>query len=144
MPVQSRSGNRRLARAATPPSSTSGRARSSATGTRAPPPRPRAWTWRRRTSAPSGWPSSAGAYSEAARFGEESLARRPSATRAYDVACAQARAGDSRRAIALLERARDLGYSDREAAATDPDLASLAGEPAFQQWLASLGKSAAS
>jgi Zn-dependent protease len=85
-----------------------------------------------------------GAYSEAARFGEESLARRPSAARAYEVACAQARAGDSRRAIALLERARELGYSDREAALTDPDLASLAGEPAFQQWLASLGKSAAS
>src|SRR4029078_10914502 len=29
-----------------------------------------------------------GAYSEAARFGEESLARRPSAARAYEVACA--------------------------------------------------------
>ncbi|HZJ53406.1 MAG TPA: site-2 protease family protein [Myxococcaceae bacterium] len=85
-----------------------------------------------------------GAYSEAARFGEESLARRPSAARAYEVACAQARAGDSRRAMALLKTARELGYSDREAAASDPDLVSLAGEPAFQEWLASLGKSAAS
>jgi Zn-dependent protease len=85
-----------------------------------------------------------GAYSEAARFGEESLARRPSASRAYDVACAYARAGDVRRAMTLLLRARELGYSDREAAASDPDLASLAGEPAFQDWLASLGKSAAS
>ena len=85
-----------------------------------------------------------GAYSEAARFGEESLARRPSPTRAYDVACAYARAGDVRRAMALLVRARDLGYSDREAAASDPDLVPLAGEPAFQEWLASLGKSAAS
>ena len=85
-----------------------------------------------------------GAYSEAARFGEESLARRPSAARAYDVACAYARAGDVRRALTLLARARELGYSDREAAAADPDLVSLAGEPAFQEWLASLGKSAAS
>ena len=85
-----------------------------------------------------------GAYSEAARFGEESLARRPSAARAYDVACAYARAGDTRRAMALLVRARDLGYSDREAAAGDPDLVPLAGEPAFQEWLASLEKSAAS
>jgi Zn-dependent protease len=85
-----------------------------------------------------------GAYSEAARLGEESLARRPSATRAYDVACAYARAGDVRRAMTLLVQARDLGYSDREAAATDPDLVPLAGEPAFQEWLASLGKSAAS
>jgi Zn-dependent protease len=85
-----------------------------------------------------------GAYSEAARFGEESLARRPSAARAYDVACDYARAGDVRRAIALLVRARDLGYSDRDAAASDPDLVPLAGEPAFQEWLASLEKSAAS
>jgi Zn-dependent protease len=85
-----------------------------------------------------------GAYSEAARFGEESLARRPSAARAYEVACAYARAGDVRRAMALLIRARDLGYSDREAAASDPDLVPLAGEPAFQAWLASLEKSAAS
>jgi hypothetical protein len=44
----------------------------------------------------------------------------------------------------MLERARQLGYSDREAAATDPDLVALAGEPAFQDWLGSLGKSAAS
>ena len=85
-----------------------------------------------------------GAYSEAARFGEESLVRRPTAGRAYDVACAYARAGDLRRAMTLLVRARELGYSDREAAATDPDLAPLAGDPAFQAWLASLGKSAAS
>lgn len=85
-----------------------------------------------------------GAYSEAARFGEESLSRRPSAERAYEVACAYARAGDVRRAMTLLLRARDLGYSDREAAASDPDLVALAGEPAFQEWLASLGKSAAS
>ncbi|MGZ6141500.1 MAG: site-2 protease family protein, partial [Myxococcaceae bacterium] len=63
-----------------------------------------------------------GAYSEAARFGEESLAVRPSAARAYDVACSYAKAGDVRRALALLERARQLGYSDREGAATDPDL----------------------
>ncbi|HUM11982.1 MAG TPA: site-2 protease family protein [Myxococcaceae bacterium] len=85
-----------------------------------------------------------GAYSEAARFGEESLARRPSADRAYEVACAYARAGDARRAMTLLLRARELGYSDREAAAGDPDLAPLSGEPVFQEWLASLGKSAAS
>jgi Zn-dependent protease len=85
-----------------------------------------------------------GAYSEAARFGEESLARRPSAARAYDVACDYARAGDLRRAMALLVRARDLGYSDREAAMGDPDLVPLAGEPAFQEWLSSLQKSAAS
>jgi hypothetical protein len=46
--------------------------------------------------------------------------------------------------MTLLLRARELGYSDREAAATDPDLAPLAAEPAFQDWLDSLKKSAAS
>jgi hypothetical protein len=44
--------------------------------------------------------------------------------------------------MTLLQRAGDLGFTDREAAASDPDLVALAGEPAFQEWLASLGKSA--
>jgi Zn-dependent protease len=85
-----------------------------------------------------------GAYSEAAQFGAESLARRPSLERAYDVACAYARAGDSGRAIAMLRRASELGFSDAEGAAGDPDLASLFGLPEFQSWLISLRKSAAS
>jgi len=84
-----------------------------------------------------------GAYSEAARFGEESFHRRPSPEGAYDVACALARAGDSRRALEFLEQARGLGYRDVETAATDPDLASLHGLPAFDAWLNSLGKNAA-
>jgi Zn-dependent protease len=85
-----------------------------------------------------------GAYSEAARFGAESLARHPSPERAYDVACAYARAGDSSHAIAMLRRASELGFSDAEGAAGDPDLASLFGLPEFQSWLISLRKSAAS
>jgi Zn-dependent protease len=85
-----------------------------------------------------------GAYSEAARFGAESLARRPTPERAYDVACAYARAGDSSRAVAMLRRASELGFSDAEGAAGDPDLASLFGLPEFQNWLTSLRKSAAS
>src|SRR5262249_33939635 len=85
-----------------------------------------------------------GAFSEAARFGEESFRRRPTPEGAYDVACALARAGDSRKAVEYLERAKELGYSDVDAAATDPDLASLHGLPAFDTWLSSLRKNAAS
>src|SRR5262249_16298439 len=85
-----------------------------------------------------------GAFSEAARFGEESFRRRPTPEGAYDVACALARAGDSRKAVEYLERAKELGYSDVDAAATDPDLASLHGLPAFDTSLSSLPKSATS
>jgi Zn-dependent protease len=85
-----------------------------------------------------------GAYSEAARFGAESLARRPTPERAYDVACAYARAGDTSRAMAMLRRASELGFNDPEGAAGDPDLASLFGLSEFQAWLTSLRKSAAS
>ena len=83
-----------------------------------------------------------GAYSEAVRFGEEGFRRRPTAEGAYDLACAQARAGDTRRAVDSLERARELGYTDVEGAATDPDLASLQGMSSFDAWLNSLRKSA--
>jgi Zn-dependent protease len=83
-----------------------------------------------------------GAYSEAVRFGEEGFRRRPTAEGAYDLACALARAGDTRRALEFLEAARELGYTDVEAAATDPDLASLHGTSSFDAWLNSLRKSA--
>jgi Zn-dependent protease len=83
-----------------------------------------------------------GAYSEAVRFGEEGFRRRPTAEGAYDLACALARAGDTRRAVEFLEVARELGYTDVEAAATDPDLASLHGMSSFDAWLNSLRKSA--
>ena len=45
------------------------------------------------------------------------------------------------RAVLVLERARDLGFSDVEYARTDADLAALHGHPGFERWL-SLGKSA--
>lgn len=83
-----------------------------------------------------------GAYSEAARFGEESFTRRPSPEGAYDVACALARAGDGRRAVEYLEHAQALGYRDVDAAGTDPDFVSLHGLPAFDSWLGSLRKNA--
>ena len=85
-----------------------------------------------------------GAYSEAVRFGEEAFRRRPTPEGAYDLACALAKAGDSRRAVEFLGTARELGYTDVEAAATDPDLASLHGMSSFDAWLDSLRKTAGS
>ena len=82
-----------------------------------------------------------GNFTRAAELGLSALDRHPSPEAAYDVACALARAGELDRAVLVLERARDLGFSDVEYARTDADLAALHGHPGFQRWL-SLGKSA--
>jgi predicted esterase len=50
----------------------------------------------------------------------------------YDLACARARAGDSRRALEALKTAIDKGFPDAKHVATDPDLESLHGLPEFQ------------
>ena len=82
-----------------------------------------------------------GNFTRAAELGLSALDRHPSPEAAYDVACALARAGELDRAVLVLERARDLGFSDVEYARTDADLAALHGHPGFERWL-SLGKSA--
>ncbi len=83
-----------------------------------------------------------GNFSRAAELGLAALDRHPSAEGAYDVACALARAGEVDRAVLVLERARDLGFSDVAYARTDADLGALHGHPGFERWLAALGKSA--
>ncbi len=83
-----------------------------------------------------------GNYTRAAELGLAALDRHPSAEAAYDVACALARAGELDRAVLVLERARDLGFSDVAYARTDSDLAALHGHPGFERWLEALGKSA--
>jgi Zn-dependent protease len=82
-----------------------------------------------------------GNFTRAAELGLSALDRHPSPEAAYDVACALARAGELDRAVLVLERARDLGFSDVEYARTDADLAALHGHPGFERWLA-LGKTA--
>jgi Zn-dependent protease len=83
-----------------------------------------------------------GNFTRAAELGLSALDRHPSAEAAYDVACALARSGELDRAVLVLERARDLGFSDAAYARTDADLAALHGHPGFQRWLDALGKSA--
>jgi Zn-dependent protease len=85
-----------------------------------------------------------GAYSEAAAMGEAALAHVPSPTVAYDAACAFARAHNPHDAVRLLHRARELGFRDAAYAATDEDLATLHGHPAFEEWLTELRQSAPS
>jgi hypothetical protein len=53
----------------------------------------------------------------------------------YNGACVYARLGMKTEAMETLERASDAGYGEAEAAARDPDLACLHGEPAFEDWL---------
>ncbi|ATB50383.1 M50 family metallopeptidase [Corallococcus macrosporus] len=85
-----------------------------------------------------------GAYSEAAAVGEAALQHAPSATLAYDAACAYARARNVPDAMRLLHRATELGFTDGAYAASDEDLAPLHGYPAFEEWLTALRQSAAS
>ncbi len=85
-----------------------------------------------------------GAYSEAAAVGEAALKHAPSATLAYDAACAYARARNVPDAMRLLHRATELGFTDGTYAASDEDLAPLHGYPAFEAWLTELRQSAAS
>jgi hypothetical protein len=85
-----------------------------------------------------------GAYSEAAAMGEAALAHVPSPSVAYDAACAFARAHNLPDAVRLLHRARELGFRDAAYAASDEDLATLHGHPAFEEWLTDLRQSAPS
>lgn len=85
-----------------------------------------------------------GAFADAARLGLLGVERFPSSERAYDTACALARAGDPDQAVLLLEKASALGFSDRRYAESDDDLASLREHPGFRRWLSNLGKNAPS
>jgi Zn-dependent protease len=79
-----------------------------------------------------------GEFEKAARMGEAALALAPTAERAYDTACALARAGKPDDALRLLERAGALGYDDPGYAAADEDLSSLRSHPGFRAWLGQL------
>jgi tetratricopeptide (TPR) repeat protein len=51
----------------------------------------------------------------------------------YNMACAQARAGNTAAALDTLGRSIDNGYKDRKNLVSDTDLVSLRGEPRFQE-----------
>jgi tetratricopeptide (TPR) repeat protein len=83
-----------------------------------------------------------GDFAAAAAAGEAAFREHPTAGKAYDVACARARAGQAEEALSWLEQAARLGYTDGHYARTDDDLRSLHGHPSFVGWLARLGETA--
>jgi adenylate cyclase len=82
-----------------------------------------------------------GRAEESARFGERALALRPDdgATH-YNAGCRAALQGDAEHAIALIERAVDLGYGHVDWLLNDNDLVPLHGDPRFKQLLERLRK----
>ena len=81
----------------------------------------------------------AGEWQAAATALEVALAIKPERGDAwYNLACAQARARNPRRALEALERAVDNGFSSAEQMRGDPDLESLRDTPEFQRILAGL------
>jgi Zn-dependent protease len=70
-------------------------------------------------------------YGAAASVGELMLSSHPEAEAMswYNVACSMARAGHTRRAVAYLQRASELGWNSPSDLDNDPDLASVRSEP---------------
>jgi Zn-dependent protease len=83
-----------------------------------------------------------GEHALAAQAAEGAFREEPAAARAYEAACAWARAGDAGAALRMLTLASQNGFGDAEGARGDPDLASLRGRPDFEAWLGSLPLSA--
>jgi Zn-dependent protease len=83
-----------------------------------------------------------GDFAAAAAAGEAAFREHPTASKAYDIACARARAGQAEQALSWLEQAARLGYLDGHYARTDDDLRPLHGHPGFDAWLTRLEESA--
>jgi Zn-dependent protease len=76
-----------------------------------------------------------GEFQKAGELAVEALERAPSPERAYDAACAFARAGMTDRAVELLQRAHSLGFKDVDYALSDSDLGALHAHRGFQEWV---------
>ncbi len=79
-----------------------------------------------------------GEYAQAAAMAEASFREEPSATAAYDAACAWALSNEPVAAMRCLTLAAQNGFKDADAVRTDPDLRSLRGTSEFEAWVASL------
>ena len=80
-----------------------------------------------------------GSPAKAARLLERALAINDASELAwYNLACARARAGDTKGALAALATARDRGWRDASWPTQDSDLASLQETPELEAWLESV------
>jgi Zn-dependent protease len=73
-----------------------------------------------------------GDYSLSADAGRQAFERTKEPGVAYNIACAEARAGRADEALAWIERAVEMGYRDVKAMASDPDLETLRSRPEFE------------
>src|SRR5215475_4762536 len=73
-----------------------------------------------------------GAYELSAVAERQAFERTKEPGIAYNIACAEARAGRADEALAWIERAVELGYRDVEAMASDSDLETLRSRPEFE------------
>src|SRR5262249_37751980 len=73
-----------------------------------------------------------GAYELSSEAGRQALERTKEPSIAYNIACAEARAGRADEALVWIERAVEMGYRDLEAMASDSDLETLQSRPEFE------------
>ena len=73
-----------------------------------------------------------GDYKLSAEAGRQAFERTKEAGIAYNIACAEARAGRADEALAWIERAVEMGYRDAKSMASDSDLETLRSRPEFE------------
>jgi Zn-dependent protease len=73
-----------------------------------------------------------GEFDLSAEAGRQSFERMKDPEVAYNIACAEARAGRDDEALAWIERAVEMGYHDGAAMASDPDFETLRSRPEFE------------
>jgi tetratricopeptide (TPR) repeat protein len=73
-----------------------------------------------------------GDYNLSAEAGRQAFERTKEAGIAYNIACAEARAGRADEALAWIERAVEMGYRNVGAMASDSDLETLRSRPEFE------------
>jgi Zn-dependent protease len=73
-----------------------------------------------------------GAYELSAEVGRQAFERTKEPGIAYNIACAEARAGRADEALAWIERAVEMGYRDVDAMVSDSDLETLRSRPEFE------------
>jgi Zn-dependent protease len=75
---------------------------------------------------------SSGEFDLSSEAGRQALERKKDPSIAYNIACAEARAGRADEALVWIERAVDIGYRDVEAMVSDSDLETLRSRPEFE------------
>jgi uncharacterized membrane-anchored protein len=73
-----------------------------------------------------------GDYDLSSEAGRQALERTKEPTIAYNIACAEARAGRADEALAWIERAVEMGYRNVDAMVSDSDLETLRSRPEFK------------